>query len=82
MKLNANLVGFAAEYADVRFHSQNVKLWLPQSAAVFFDYGDARVMVQHTFSDFHVFLVQTGEVGGKPKESTPAPQPPVTKPVR
>jgi len=70
------------EYADVQFHSQNVKLWLPQSAAVFFDYGDARVMVQHTFSDFHVFLVQTGEVDGKPKEATPAPQPPVPNPVQ
>jgi hypothetical protein len=67
------------DYAAVQFHSQNVDLWLPQIAAVFFDYGDRRVMVQHTFSNFHVFLVQTGEVDGKPKEPAPAaaPKPPV-----
>lgn len=76
---SVNLHGSATEidYADVQFHSQNVKLWLPQSAAVFFDYGDSRVMVQHSFSDFHVFLVQTGEVDGKPKEQAPTAQPPV-----
>jgi hypothetical protein len=59
------------DYAEVQFHSQNVQLWLPQRAAVFYEYNDYRVMTQHVFTSFRVFLVQTQEQIGKP--STPAP---------
>jgi hypothetical protein len=65
------------DYAQVQLHSQNAQLWLPQRAAVFYEYDDYRVMLQHTFSNFHVFLVQTGEVDGKPKDQAPSAQPPV-----
>jgi hypothetical protein len=55
------------DYAAVQFHSQNVQLWLPQSAAVFSDFGDSRVVVQHTFTDFHLFSIQMQQKDDKPK---------------
>jgi hypothetical protein len=64
--LRANAV--SVDYAPVLFHSQNVELWLPQSAVAYSDYGDHRVMIEHTFSNFRLFSVQTQTVIGKPKE--------------
>lgn len=65
MKLRASATEI--DYAAVQFHSQNVQLWLPQSASVFSDFGDSRVVVQHTFTDFHLFSVQMQQKDDKPK---------------
>jgi hypothetical protein len=64
--IRANSV--SVDYAPVRFESANVVLWLPQSATTFTDYGNRRIIIQHTFSNFHLFSVETKQVIGKPKE--------------
>ncbi|HXW56629.1 MAG TPA: VWA domain-containing protein [Candidatus Cybelea sp.] len=62
--IRANSV--SVNYAPVKFESKNVVLWLPESAVSFTDYGNDRMIVQHTFSDFRLFSVQTRQVIGKP----------------
>jgi hypothetical protein len=56
----------SVNYAPVKFESKNVVLWLPQSAVSFTDYGNHRIIVQHTFSDFRLFSVQARQVIRKP----------------
>jgi hypothetical protein len=48
----------SVEYAPVKFTSKDLVLWLPQSAVTFTDYGNRRLIVQHTFSNFQLFPVQ------------------------
>jgi len=57
----------SVDYAPVKFHSQDVEMWLPQSAIAYIDYGNRRTIVMHTFSDFRLFSVQTQQVIEKPK---------------
>jgi hypothetical protein len=57
----------SVDYAPVKFHSQDVEMWLPQSAVAYIDYGKRRMIVTHTFSDFRLFSVQTQQVIEKPK---------------
>jgi hypothetical protein len=57
----------SVDYAPVKFHSQDVEMWLPQSAIAYIDYGSRRTIVMHTFSDFRLFSVQTQQVIEKPK---------------
>jgi hypothetical protein len=55
--LRSNAV--ALDYAPVKFPSRNVTLWLPQSAETFSDFGGSRYIVQHSFTDFQLFSVET-----------------------
>ena len=64
--LRANAV--TIDYAPVAFPSRNLELWLPKSAVAYTDYGKRRTIIEHTFSDFQLFSVQTQQVIGKPKE--------------
>jgi hypothetical protein len=57
----------SVDYAPVKFHSQEIEMWLPQSATAYIDYGNRRTIVTHTFSDFRLFSVQTQQVIDKPK---------------
>jgi hypothetical protein len=59
---------FSVDYAPVKFQSQNVEVWLPQFAVGYTDYAKRRMIVEHTFSDFQLFSVQTLDVIQKPKE--------------
>jgi hypothetical protein len=56
------------DYAPVAFSSRNLELWLPKSAVAYADYGKRRTIIEHTFSDFQLFSVDTQQVIGKPKE--------------
>jgi hypothetical protein len=58
----------SVDYAPVKFHSQDVEMWLPQTAVAYIDYGKRRVIVWHSFSDFQLFSVQTQQVIEKPKK--------------
>jgi VWFA-related protein len=60
LELRANAV--SVDYAPVKFQSQNVEIWLPQSAVVYTEYFKRRTIIQHTFSDFQLFSVQTRQV--------------------
>ena len=78
--LRANAVSI--DYAPVAFSSRNLELWLPKSAVAYTDYGKRRTIIEHTFSDFQLFSVQTQQVIEKPKElkELKEPQPPKERP--
>jgi hypothetical protein len=65
IELRANAVSI--DYAPVTFPSRNLELWLPKSAVAYTDYGKRRTIIEHTFSDFQLFSVQTQQVIEKPK---------------
>ncbi len=67
IELRANAVSI--DYAPVAFPSRNLELWLPKSAVAYTDYGKRRTIIEHTFSDFQLFSVQTQQVIEKPKET-------------
>jgi hypothetical protein len=56
------------DYAPVQFQAQLVKIWLPKLVDGFWDFGDHRTIVYHTFSDFFLFSVQTEQKISKPKQ--------------
>jgi hypothetical protein len=66
IELRANAVSI--DYAPVAFPSRNLNLWLPKSAIAYTDYGKRRTIIEHTFSDFQLFSVQTQQLISKPKE--------------
>lgn len=57
----------SVDYAPVQFHSQSVVLWLPKAAQAYADYGKRRMIIDHTFSDFQLFSVQTQQQIEEPK---------------
>jgi hypothetical protein len=67
IELRANAVSI--DYAPVDFVSRHMQLWLPKSAIAYTDYGKRRTIIEHTFSDFQLFSVQTQQVIEKPKQS-------------
>jgi hypothetical protein len=58
----------SVDYGPVQFHSQQVELWLPKTAQAYADYGKRRTIIDHTFSEFQLFSVQTQQQIEKPKE--------------
>jgi hypothetical protein len=56
------------DYAPVQFQAQPVKIWLPKLVDGFWDFGDHRTIVYHTFTNFMLFSVQTEQKIKKPKE--------------
>lgn len=55
------------DYAPVQFQAQPVKIWLPKVVDGFWDFGDHRTIVYHTFTNFMLFSVQTDQKIEKPK---------------
>jgi len=67
VELELQTSAVSVDYAPVTFQSQNVQIWLPQSALVYTEYFTNSTIVQHTFSDFRLFSIQTQQVIQKPK---------------
>jgi hypothetical protein len=57
------------DYAPVRFRTQNVQVWLPQSVDSYEDLAVRRTIISHKFSNFLLFSVQTDELIGTPQKS-------------
>jgi hypothetical protein len=55
------------DYSPVQFQSRPVSFWLPQSADGYCDFGDHRTIVYHTFSNFMLYSVETGQKTVKPR---------------
>jgi hypothetical protein len=55
------------DYAPVKFQSKRVTLWLPQSAAVYANTGKYKTIIEHNFSDFQIFSVESRETIAPPK---------------
>jgi tetratricopeptide (TPR) repeat protein len=47
----------AIEYMPVKFVSHHQQLWLPESADIYFDYGNRRMHRRHHFRDYMLFAV-------------------------
>jgi len=67
VELELQTSAVSVDYAAVTFPSQNLQIWLPQSAFVYTEYFKNSTIIQHTFSDFRLFSVQTQQVIQKPK---------------
>jgi len=57
----------AVEYMPVKFASHNQQLWLPESAEIFFDYGNRRMHRRHHFRDYMLFAVDEKQQISVPK---------------
>lgn len=62
------------DYAPVQFHSQDVKIWLPQTVDAYARFTDHRTMIYHTFTNFLLFSVQTKQEFQKPNQPQKQPQ--------
>ena len=65
---NVRQMYLTVDYAPVPFRTLNTKVWLPQAADAYGDFGDHYTIAYHTFTDFLLFSVQTDQVIEKPKE--------------
>jgi len=55
------------DYEPVQFHTQNVRMLLPQTVNAYCDFEDHRTIAYHTFTDFMLFSVQTDQKTEQPK---------------
>jgi tetratricopeptide (TPR) repeat protein len=55
IQLRAEHIGI--EYMPVKFVSHHQQLWLPESAEIYFDYGNRRMHRRHHFRDYMLFAV-------------------------
>jgi tetratricopeptide (TPR) repeat protein len=60
------------DYAEVNFRKNNQKLWLPENAELFFDFGGRRMHRRHHFSNYLLFSIDEKEKISPPKMKTDA----------
>lgn len=68
----------AVEYMPVKFVSHHQELWLPESAEIYFDYGNRRMHRRHHFRDYMLFAVDEKQQISVPNveaDGPPAPDP-------
>ena len=68
----------AVEYMPVKFVSHHQELWLPESAEIYFDYGNRRMHRRHHFRDYMLFAVDEKQQISIPNveaDGPPAPDP-------
>lgn len=65
---NVRQMYLSVDYAPVQFHTQNTRVWLPQAADAYGDFGDHYTIAYHTFTNFLLFSVQTDQIIEKPRE--------------
>jgi hypothetical protein len=58
----------SVDYAPVRSDSLRMEIWLPKYAVAYTDYAERRMIIEHSFSGFQLFSVQTRETMQKPRE--------------
>lgn len=66
IKLRNNAV--SVDYAPVQVQSKKLELWLPQSIEAYWEFENHRVILVHTYTDFHLFTVETEETVQEPKD--------------
>jgi len=62
----------AIAYAPVDFEKRHVRLWLPESASLYVGYRGRRYERKHSFGQFQLFSVDTGETVREPIAGTDA----------
>jgi hypothetical protein len=58
------------DYGQVKFVQHNISLWLPRSVDISVHLGNKQFSARHSYSDYQLFSVDTGQKIGKPKESS------------
>lgn len=58
----------SVDYGPVQFHSQNVRMWLPQTVDAYAEINNYRTIIYHTFADFMIFSVHTHQGIQKPAQ--------------
>jgi tetratricopeptide (TPR) repeat protein len=66
----------AVEYMPVKFKSHHQELWLPESAEIYFDYGNRRMHRRHHFRDYMLFAVDEKQQISVPKVEADLAGPP------
>ncbi len=66
------------EYMPVKFTSHNQQLWLPESAEIYFDYGNRRMHRRHHFRDYMLFAVDERQQISLPKVEADVASPPAS----
>ncbi len=66
------------EYTPVKFTSHNQELWLPESAEIYFDYGNRRMHRRHHFRDYMLFAVDERQQISLPKVEADVASPPAS----
>lgn len=56
-------------YGRVNFQTGHQEMWLPQTAEIYAEQYGRRYYRRHTFTDFHVFTIQTAQTYQQPKQS-------------
>jgi VWFA-related protein len=64
---NVRQMYLSIDYAPVQFRVENARVWLPQAANAFGDFGDHRTIMYHTFTNFLLFSVHTEQSVENPK---------------
>lgn len=59
------------EYGPVKFNKDNVRMWLPKSADVYYDWKGQRIHRRHSFSDYVLFAVDDKQKISAPKVDEP-----------
>jgi VWFA-related protein len=63
---NVRRMYLSIDYAPVQFRTQDVRIWLPQAVDAYGDFGDHRTIVNHNFTNFLLYSVQTDGAIEKP----------------
>lgn len=71
-EIHLNAEHTAIEYGSIDFRENNVKLWLPLSAEVYFDWSGHRVHRKHTFNNYMLFSVDEQQRISSPKTPKPS----------
>jgi hypothetical protein len=58
------------DYAPVAFGTRKISLWLPQSVDISVYVGSKEFSARHFYSNYQLFVVDTGEKIGRPKETS------------
>ncbi len=59
----------SVDYGSVVFAERDLSLWLPHVAEITVELRGTRLVARHTYSDYRVFFVDTGQKIGKPRDS-------------
>lgn len=59
----------SVEYGPVNFRKDNVNLWLPQSAEVYFAWRGRQVHRRHSFNNYMLFAVDDKQRIAAPKDA-------------
>ena len=68
----------SVDYGPVAFRKYNAKLWLPQTAELYFDFNNRRMHRRHQFSNYLLFAIDEKEKISDPKmpvDADPAASP-------